>query len=148
MGVVGVHQIGQQHRAQVVRSVLRIHHKVLFSEVGVQVASHSVEQILVGAFKPKLILLVGTRGAHKAGACREFGVLRPLDIQWLLHVHLDVRAVFVQDAEVTGGGRVKALVDAVGGVSVGHAVVVEEDAQVRRVQRALSVGRVPANLGF
>ena len=148
MGVVGVDQVSEQDCAQVVRAVLRVDHKVLLREVGIQVATDGVEQVLVGAFKPKLVLFVGTCGAHKAGTCREFGILSPRHIHRLLHVHLDVRAVLVQDAEVARGRRVEALVDAVSGVAIGHTVVVEEDTQVRRVQRALCVRCIPTNLGL
>ena len=62
------------------------------------VATDFVQQVLVARFKPKLVLLVSTRGAHKASTCRELGVVSPFYRQGLLHVKFDVRAVFVQNA--------------------------------------------------
>ena len=63
-------------------------------------------------------------------------------------MELDVGAVFIQCAEVARWRRVEALVDAVGGVAFFHAVVVEEDPQIRRAQYALGVRCIPTNLRF
>ena len=127
--VVGIHQVGEQHGGQVaVASAVGVDHEVVRAEVGVEVAVHLVQEVGVGRLKPKLVLLVLTRGAHEAGAGRKLEVFRPSRFDGLLEVHLHVRAVFLQLTEVAGGRGVQALVHTVGGVHLGgHVDVVQSE---------------------